>query len=140
MSQKRLYLFFLNDTSYVIPFPGKMVSDVCQIPQKRLFRMSDWNPTIKNTANIFVKIQMVFYILKFWWHIHSNDLFPFAVISSGDHNNFYILIREGIRFMQNGGPPPPVFVNCPRFETLWTRKNGFRECVCLSVCVSVCRF
>ena len=30
--------------------------------------------------------------------------------------NFYILIREGIRFMQNE-PPPPVFVKCPRFET-----------------------
>ena len=29
---------------------------------------------------------------------------------------FYILIREGIRFMQNG--TPPVFVKCPRFETL----------------------
>ena len=29
----------------------------------------------------------------------------------------YILIREGIRFMQNG-TPPPVFVKCPRFETL----------------------
>ena len=27
----------------------------------------------------------------------------------------YILIREGIRFMQNG--TPPVFVKCPRFET-----------------------
>ena len=40
--------------------------------------------------------------------------------------------------MQNGTPPPPpVFVKCPRFETLWTRKNGFRECVCLSVCLSV---
>ena len=27
-------------------------------------------------------------------------------------------------------PPPPaphVFVKCSRFETLWTRKNGFRE-------------
>ena len=31
--------------------------------------------------------------------------------------NFYILIREGIRFMQNVTPPPPVFVKCPRFET-----------------------
>ena len=30
-------------------------------------------------------------------------------------NYFYILIREGIRFMQNG--TPPVFVKCPRFET-----------------------
>ena len=29
---------------------------------------------------------------------------------------FYILIREGIRFMQNG-TPPPIFVKCPRFET-----------------------
>ena len=29
--------------------------------------------------------------------------------------NFYILIREGIRFMKMG--PPPVFVKCPRFET-----------------------
>ena len=25
--------------------------------------------------------------------------------------------------------PPAVFVKCPRFETLWTRKNGFRECL-----------
>ena len=46
----------------------------------------------------------------------------------------YILIREGIRFMQNG--THPVFVKCPRFETPWTRKNGFYECVCLSVCLS----
>ena len=36
--------------------------------------------------------------------------------------------------------PPPVFVKCPRFETLWTRKNGFRECVCMPVCMSVYRF
>ena len=47
--------------------------------------------------------------------------------------NFYILIREGIRFVQNVPPPPPVFVKFPRFVTLLTRKNGFRECVCLSV-------
>ena len=30
-------------------------------------------------------------------------------------HSFYILIREGIRFMQN--VTPPVFVKCPRFET-----------------------
>ena len=37
----------------------------------------------------------------------------------GEHRamvSYYILIREGIRFMQNG--TPPVFVKCPRFETL----------------------
>ena len=48
---------------------------------------------------------------------------------------FYILIRDGIRFVQN--VTPPVFVKYPRFETLWTRKNGFREGVWLSACLSV---
>ena len=33
--------------------------------------------------------------------------------------------------------PPPVFVKCPRFETLWTQKNDFREFVCMSVCGKV---
>ena len=33
--------------------------------------------------------------------------------------------------------PPPPFVKCPRFETLWTWKNGFRECVAGYVSVPV---
>ena len=48
---------------------------------------------------------------------------------------YYILMREGIRFVQNVTPPHPVFVKCPRLETLCTRKNGFHEYVCRSICL-----
>ena len=49
-------------------------------------------------------------ILNSQWHRRE------AGTSTMKYPTFYILIREGIRFMQNG--TPPVFVKCPRFETL----------------------
>ena len=51
--------------------------------------------------------------LKTYNHpLHSTSTF----VHSKTPGNFYILIREGIRFMQN--VTPSVFVKCPRFETL----------------------
>ena len=51
------------------------------------------------------------------WYLASEEAFILALqMQNYPCRIFYILIREGIRFMQNG--TPPVFVKCPRFETL----------------------
>ena len=47
-------------------------------------------------------------------------------------NHFYILIREGIRFVQNV-TLPPRFCQMPTFWDPLNPKNGFGERVCLFV-------
>ena len=54
---------------------------------------------------------------------------------------FYILIREGIRFVQNVTPPPPFLSNDHVLRLYEPEKMVFANgSVCLSVCLSVCRF
>ena len=51
---------------------------------------------------------------------------------------FYFLIREGIRFMQNGTPPPPPFLsNVHVLRPSEPEKMVFTN---VSVCLCVCRF
>ena len=52
--------------------------------------------------------------------------------------HFYILIRESIRFMHNVTPPPPFLSNVHVLRPL-NPKIWFLR-MCLSVCLSVCRF
>ena len=50
---------------------------------------------------------------------------------------FYILIREGIRFMQNGPPPPPFLSNVHVLRPPEPENRGFAK---VSVCLSVCLY
>ena len=53
--------------------------------------------------------------------LKRNEMLFIAIVTFCDVRNymynFYILIREDIRFMQNWTPPPPFFIKSTRFET-----------------------
>ena len=67
----------------------------------------------------------------------SDILLKLGNIHQNGSKQIFTFSSEKVLDLCKMGHPPPVFVKCPRFETPWTRKNGFYECVCLSVCLCV---
>ena len=86
-----------------------------------------WNHAVKIVCVLItycIQIRLYVFLCSFYFQLNFCTF-------------FYILIREGIRFMQN--LTPSFFIKSPRFGTP-VRKNGFWDGVCLSVCIYVCLF